>query len=113
MIDSKNVNNKQADAFIKQAFNKAFNQCKVFKSILEILLEATLNVNPFDKINFKMGAYIPDGLKSSINNDNCFIIDNKDFDDFDALKLKFSTCLLIRYSPNVLKGFLKNNKLLQ
>jgi hypothetical protein len=70
MIDSKIVNNKQADAFIKQAFNKAFNQCKVFKSILEILLEATLNVNPFDKINFKMGAYIPDGLKSSINTDN-------------------------------------------
>jgi hypothetical protein len=25
-----------------------------------------------------------------INNDNCFIIDDKDLDDFDALKLKFS-----------------------
>ena len=86
MIDSKNVNENSAE----KSFKKAINQCKIFKSFLEILFEAALTVNPFDKINFKMGAYIPNGIESSRIDDTCFVINDKELDDVEALKFKFS-----------------------
>ncbi len=96
MIDSKNVKTKQAD----EAFNKAINQCKVFKSILEILFEATLNVNPFDKINFKMGVNLltPTQRIGLVYSDD---VDETTQDELNKEKVKIFKYLK-EFNPNIL-----------
>ena len=86
MIDSKNVNEKQA----KESFNKALNQSKVFKSFLEILFEGTPNFSDFNKLNFFMGACIPE-IEDNLNLDkNNFIITKTELLNDKCLEAKLS-----------------------
>ena len=53
LIDSKNVNDNK---YSQKPFDKAINQCRVFKSFLIVL-------NPeYEKLDFHMGAYLPSKL---------------------------------------------------
>ena len=64
LIDSKNVNENNAT----DQFEKAMNQCKVFKSLLTIINE------DYGKLPFYMGAYLPLDIEIKQDDHGTFVI---------------------------------------
>ena len=95
LIDSKNVTENNA----LEAFQKAINQCKIFKLILETLNE------DYAKLPFYMGAYIPLNIRIKLNNNKTFIINNLRYDE--GLRMMFESLKCPTIDEDVYNHFLK------